>query len=63
MELKLESKYLFVVIAELCIYIEVMSGILTVVLVTDLRAECAVEVKYNRSKKSSPDCTGKALHF
>lgn len=40
-----------------------MPGTLTVVLITDLRAECAVEVKYNRSKKSSPDCKGKALHF
>lgn len=32
-----------------------MPGILSVVLITDLRAECAVEVKYNTSKKSSPD--------
>lgn len=40
-----------------------MPGTLTVVLITDPRAECAVEVKYNRSKKSRPDYKGKALHF
>jgi len=46
-----------------CVYIEVMPGTLTVALFTDLRAERAVEVKYNRYKKSRPDCKGKALHF
>lgn len=40
-----------------------MPGILSVVLITVLRAECAVEVRYNTSKKSSPDSEGKALHF
>lgn len=40
-----------------------MPGIFPVVLITDLRAECAVEVNYNTSRKSSPDSEGKALHF
>lgn len=40
-----------------------MPGVFSVVLITDLRAECAVEVNYNTSKKSSPDSEGKALHF
>lgn len=46
-----------------CVYIEVMPGILSVALITELRAECAVEVNYKTSKKSSPDSEGKAFHF
>lgn len=42
----------------ICVYIEVMPGTLTVEN-TVLGAECAVEVKYNRPKNSSPDCKGK----
>lgn len=38
-----------------------MTGTLTVVLIADLRAECAVEVKYYRPRRSSPDCKGKAF--
>lgn len=38
-----------------------MTGTLTVVLIADLRAECAVDLKYYRPRKSSPDCKGKAF--